>query len=105
MSSASSAERSPRASFAATRGTRSTGPASEAGRVGARGVSQEVEKEVEPVDPSAREAADHGAVDADVLEIVARVLLDEPHRACRSERMDAALDERSQMILIAFDES
>src|SRR5215510_5585491 len=59
---------------------------------------------MEAVDPAAGEAADHGAVDADVLQVVAGVLLDESDRALRAEGVDAALDEGRGLPLVPGDD-
>src|SRR5438105_15127609 len=46
-----------------------------------RSVSEKTREQMHAMDGAAREPADHGAVHADVLEIVARVLLDHAHGA------------------------
>jgi|307.fasta_scaffold03581_5 hypothetical protein len=56
------------------------------------------------VDGAAGQAADDRSVDPDVLEIVACVLLDEPHRAIRPEGVDASLDERGHAVLVPLDD-
>src|SRR5436190_935657 len=48
------------------------------------------------MDGAAREPADHGAVHTDVLEIVARMLLDHAHGALGAERAHAVLDEHRE---------
>ena len=56
------------------------------------------------VDGAAGEAAHHRAVDPDELQIVARVLLDEPHRALGPQRAHAVLDELGDATVVALDQ-
>src|SRR5262249_56149138 len=68
-----------------------------------RPTSRQVEEQVNRVEPTAGQAADHGAVDPDVLQVVAGMLLDESHRALRAEGVDAALDERRDARMVTLD--
>ena len=56
------------------------------------------------VDGADRQAPDRGTVDPDVLEVVAGMLFDEPGSVLGPERVDPALDEGGDAILIALDE-
>src|SRR5581483_12187405 len=56
--------------------------------------SAPVQQQVDRVDRAAGEPAHHRPVHADELEVVARLVLDEPYRPFRPERADPALDER-----------
>src|SRR5712691_8131306 len=60
---------------------------------------QEVDREEQP----ARQSADDRAVDADVLEVVAGVVLDESHRAFGAEGAHAVLDELGEPLVVALD--
>src|SRR6266508_3200179 len=55
--------------------------------------SNQPQQEVDRVEQPARQPADDRAVDADVLEVVAGVLLDESHHAFGAEGAHAVLDE------------
>src|SRR5437867_4382400 len=66
--------------------------------------SDEPEEQMNPVDGATGQPADHGAVDPDVLEIVAGVLLDEPDGPLGPQRVDPALDEDGDPVLVAPDE-
>src|SRR5262245_28086918 len=78
------------------------GPAAERGRFRGRfaegsaeawATSEKAQEQVHPVDGAAGQAAHHGAVDPDVLQIVTGVLLDEAHGTGRSQGQHALLDE------------
>src|SRR2546423_238900 len=74
------------------------------GASGARASSpEEAQQEVDGVEEAAREAAHHGAVDPDELEIVAGVLLDQAHGALGPEGEDALFDELRQPAVVALD--
>src|SRR5437667_4045259 len=70
---------------------------------GARGRLEQAQEEEDRVEQAAREPAHDGAVDADVLEVVARVILDEPDGAFGAEREHALLDEGRETIVGALD--
>src|SRR5262245_63976947 len=63
-----------------------------------------VQYQLDRVEQSARQAADNGAVDADVLQVVPCVLLDQPHRALWPQRQDAVLDEPGDALVMALDD-
>ena len=56
------------------------------------------------VEEPAGQTPDDGAVDADVLEIVARVLLDESHGALGAEREHTVLDEPGDPLVVVLDD-
>src|SRR3989442_11109745 len=64
---------------------------------------EQAQEEVDRVEQAAREPAHDGAVDPDVLEVVARVILDEPDGAFGAEREHALLDEGRETIVGALD--
>src|SRR6267142_5466674 len=66
--------------------------------------SEQTQQQMQAVDGAAGEAADDRAVDADVLQVVARVLLDQPHGALGPERPHAVLDEGGKAIVMALDQ-
>src|SRR5437899_6031294 len=66
-------------------------------------VLEEAQQKVDRVEQAARETAHDGAVDPDVLEVVARVLLDEPDGALGAEREHALLDEGCEAVVVALD--
>ena len=68
-------------------------------------LQQQAQQQVDRVEGAAGEPADHGAVDADVLEIVPRVLLDEAHRALGPQRVDTPLDEARDAVVVALDQA
>src|SRR5262252_290443 len=65
--------------------------------------SQEANEEMDCVEEPAGEAADHGAVDTDVLEIISGVLLDEPDRSLGPKGVHAPLDEPGDAIVVTLD--
>src|SRR5215468_7516271 len=65
--------------------------------------SQEANEEMDCVEEPAGKAADHGAVDTDVLEIVSGVLLDEPDRSLGPKGVHAPLDEPGDAIVVTLD--
>src|SRR2546430_14059130 len=66
-------------------------------------VLEQAQQKVDRVEQAARETAHDGAVDPDVLEVVARVLLDEPDGALGAEREHALLDEGCEAAVVALD--
>src|SRR5439155_1957652 len=64
---------------------------------------EEAQQKVDRVEQAARETAHDRAVDPDVLEVVARVLLDEPDGALGAEREHALLDEGCEPVVVALD--
>src|SRR5581483_10210314 len=66
--------------------------------------SEHVQQEVDAVDGATGEAADDGAVHADVLEVIAGMLLDQPRGALGPERAHAVLDELRDPAVVALHE-
>src|SRR2546425_5380421 len=64
--------------------------------------SEQTHQQVDRIEETAGEPPDHGAVDADILEIVAGVLLDESHGAFRPQRVHALFDERGDAAVVAL---
>ena len=56
------------------------------------------------VEQPARQTTDDGAVDADVLQVVPGMLLDEPDRAFGAERQHTVLDELREPLVMALDD-
>src|SRR5215470_8801726 len=65
---------------------------------------EEPQEQVDGVERAAGETAHHGAVDANVLQVVTRVLLDEAHGALGPERADPLLDEGRDAAVVTFEE-
>src|SRR5712671_2565326 len=65
--------------------------------------SNQTQQEVDRVEQPARQSADDRAVDANVLEVVAGVVLDESHRAFGAEGAHAVLDELGEPLVVALD--
>src|SRR5207247_2419309 len=65
---------------------------------------EQSQHEMHGVQRAAGETTHHGAVDADVLQVVTRVLLDEPDRAVRPERAHALLDQRRDAAVVTVEQ-
>src|SRR5213594_2096959 len=81
----------------------SVGSAGSAGAAPLPRCSNQPQQEVDRVEQPARQSADDRAVDADVLEVVAGVVLDESHRAFGAEGAHAVLDELGEPLVVALD--
>src|SRR5207245_11012907 len=71
---------------------------------GLRQRSDQAQEQVARVAPPARQTTADGAVDADVLQVVPGMLLDEPDRAFGAERQHTVLDELRDALVMALDD-
>ena len=65
---------------------------------------EEPGQEVDGVDRASRQPAHHRAIHPDVLQVVPRLLFDQPHRSVRAERVDTLLDEPGDPVLVSLDQ-